>query len=284
MALSGCGDAGVPQADLHVIALGDSLSVGVQPGLGGAGRITSQGYPRQLAARLRADGRTVKLHELGCGGATSESLIQGRVECAPAGDEPYANEDPSTSQLAYATGLLSRLHGQQVVVTVDVGGNDVGRCLQGGALKSACVTEAGGRIEENLEAVIGRLRAVSPDAPVVVMDLYDPFLGLWEDHPGTRATLRDVHAAVIADVNAGIRRAAESTGARLAPVSRAMFQDAPIGDLAEASPASVEATCRYTWMCVQPPLIRDIHLRREGHKVVADAMFAVLPESYRSGR
>ena len=58
------------------VALGDSLSTGVQPDTAGKNQATKAGYPYQLAARSGA-----KLKNFGCGGATSESLVTSDKKC-----------------------------------------------------------------------------------------------------------------------------------------------------------------------------------------------------------
>lgn len=282
LATAGCGGgAAAGGRPLHLVALGDSLAVGVQPGLDGEGRVTSQGYPRQLAALLRDRGRDVELHELGCGGATAESLIEGGLECAPDAGVPYAGEDPGTSQLTHAVGLLSRLHGQQVVVTLDIGGNDVGACLQGGTLREPCLAATAERVGLRIGQALRSVRAAAPDAPVLVLDVYDPALGLWPRHPEARPALRRIHALLTERVAGAIADAVADGGATLVPLGALLRQDTPLDDLSAPQPPAVAAVCEHTWMCVSPPLSRDIHLRRSGHRLAAEAILARLPANVR---
>lgn len=274
-----CGNDGVPEARagaLNVVALGDSLAVGVQPQLFGADRATSQGYPRQLARTLREQDREVDLHELGCGGATSGSLISGGLPCAPDRDTPYDNEDPSTSQLAYAEGLLSTLGDAPTVVVLDIGGNDVGACLQGGTISTACVEKAGRSLRTNLDTILRRLRAVDPRVPIAVMDLYDPFLGLWKSHPEGRAALVRVHAVFLREINGVIARVSARHGAVVGQVGRAMRQDVALSEVQTTLPPAVAAVCEQTWMCVDAPLVPNIHLRRSGYRLAADQLLTAL--------
>ncbi|MDO9356064.1 MAG: SGNH/GDSL hydrolase family protein [Solirubrobacteraceae bacterium] len=279
--LTGCGDE-TPQVRtgaLNVVSLGDSLAVGVQPQLAGSDRETSQGYPRQLANTLREQDREVDLWELGCGGATSGSVISGGLECAPGRNTPYDNEDPSTSQLSYAEGLISTLGDAPTVVVLDIGGNDVGSCLRGGAILESCVTKAGRQLRTNLDTILRRLRAIDPDVPIAVMDLYDPFLGLWKTHPEARSTLVRIHAVFLRDVNQVIARVAARRGALVAKVGTAMRQDTAFTAAQTTLPPAVDAVCKETWMCVEAPLVPNIHLRRSGYGLAAEELLRVLTPS-----
>ena len=276
-ARSGSADDGRPV--VHVVSVGDSLAVGVQPGLDGTGRATGQGYPRQFARLLEARGIEVEEHELGCGGATSASVLDGGRDCAPSGDEPYDNDDPLTSQATYAEGLLSRLSGEPTIALVDVGGNDLGGCLRAGTPDAGCVKRIGDDLRDRLATLLGRLRAASPNAIVAVLELYDPVLGVWDRVPHRRAEIAAFHGAFRDHVNRAISSVAAREGVRVGRLGHAMAQDRPVDAAAGRRPAGVAAVCDLTWMCVKPPLRPDIHLRREGYAAAAQALLrAVDPD------
>lgn len=275
LAATGCGDDPGPDA-LQVVSLGDSLAVGVQPKLLGGGQETSQGYPRRFARALRDEGRDVRLIELGCGGATSSSILTGVRECAPARDTPYRNEDPTTSQASYAEGVLSSTRGKRRVVLVDVGGNDVGSCFTAGRVLPGCIARAGRALRENLGELLGRLRLVDRTVPVGVLTLYDPLLGLWDDQPGSRALLAREHRTFLREVNGAIVAAARRHRATVVDLAAAMEQSAPLDPASNVRPRAVAAVCRYTWMCVSAPRTPDIHLRKDGYELAARAALSAL--------
>lgn len=278
------GGCGSNDAGLNVISIGDSLALGVQPQLLGSDRATSQGYPRALATKLRDQGRTITLHELGCGGATSGSVIDGSRPCAPKRRTPYKNQDPLSSQLSYAEGLLSRLSDKPRLIVLDVGGNDVGSCLTGGAISTSCIAKAGKNLRTNLATILTRLHSVAPTVPVAVLDLYDPFLGLWEDHPEGRAQLVRAHGVFLRDVNGAIDQVATAHGAVVGKLGDAMQQSTPFTVAQPTVPAAVGSVCRYTWMCVNAPLVPDIHLRARGYRLAADVLLrALAPDLKRLG-
>ncbi len=78
----------------YYLALGDSLSQGIQPGPTGADEPTDQGYPDQLATLLRAQDPDLRLVKLGCSGETTWTMIHGGTCQYPRG-----------SQLSQATSL-----------------------------------------------------------------------------------------------------------------------------------------------------------------------------------
>ncbi|MDX8151148.1 SGNH/GDSL hydrolase family protein [Patulibacter brassicae] len=276
------GDDGDDPRALHLVSLGDSLAVGVQPGLLGGGRETRQGYPRQLADLLRDDGTPVVLHELGCGGATSASLLAGGRDCAPERDTPYANEDPTTSQASHAIGLLSRLGDRRRAVLLDIGGNDVGDCLRDGRVDPACLRRVGAALRENLDELLGRLRDVAPDVPIGVLTLYDPLLGLWDEHPDARPALRRLHVLFLRTIDRTIVDVTRRHGATVVDLADAMHQYAPFRPTDRRRPQAVAAICDLTWMCVRPPRTPDIHLRREGYRLAAEVARRALGGALRS--
>jgi lysophospholipase L1-like esterase len=280
---AGCGDDPGPNA-LRVISMGDSLAVGVQPKLLGGGEETRQGYPRRFAADLRDEGRGVRLVELGCGGATSGSVLSGGRKCAPGRDTPYRNQDPSTSQASWAEGLLSSTRGTPRVVLVDIGGNDVGSCYSAGRVLPGCIAKAGAALRTNLSELLSRLREVDRDVPIGVLTLYDPLLGLWDDQPASRPLLAREHRTFLARVNGAIARAARRHDATIVDLAGAMDQSAPLDPGSNIRPRAVTAVCRYTWMCVSAPRTPDIHLRKAGYDLAARAALSALrPHLPRSG-
>ncbi|MEV4422201.1 SGNH/GDSL hydrolase family protein [Patulibacter sp. NPDC049589] len=276
--LAGCGaDDDGPDA-VQVLSLGDSLAVGVQPKLLGGGQETHQGYPRRFAAALRDEGRKVHLVELGCGGATSSSVLTGARQCAPKRDTPYRNEDPTTSQAAWAEGLLSSTKGKRRVVLLDIGGNDVGSCFSAGRVLPGCIARAGAALRTNLDDLLGRLREVDRTVPIGVLNLYDPLLGLWDDQPASRPLLAREHRTFLLRVNGAIAKAARRHHATLVDLAGAMDQTAPLDPGSDVRPRAVAAVCRYTWMCVSAPRTPDIHLRADGYELAGrEALSALLP-------
>src|SRR5260370_24658768 len=76
--------AAAPPATYY-LALGDSLSQGVQPDAAGTSVETGQGYPDQLYAMLRPSQPALQLVKLGCPGETAATMIHGGICRYPGG-------------------------------------------------------------------------------------------------------------------------------------------------------------------------------------------------------
>src|SRR5271169_6906400 len=98
--------AAAPPATYY-LALGDSLSQGVQPDAAGTSVETGQGYPDQLYAVLRRSQPALQLVKLGCPGETTATMIHGGI-CSYRGG----------SQLAAAVAFLNAHRGHLRLVTI----------------------------------------------------------------------------------------------------------------------------------------------------------------------
>ena len=63
----------------YYLALGDSLSQGVQPNAAGVSVMTPHGYADQVYAALHPSRPGLKLVKLGCPGETTASMINGGI-------------------------------------------------------------------------------------------------------------------------------------------------------------------------------------------------------------
>src|SRR5215472_16114116 len=90
----------------YYLAVGDSLSQGVQPDAAGTSVPTSEGYPDQLYAMLRPSQPTLQLVKLGCLGETTTTMIHGGICHYPGG-----------SQLAAAVAFLNAHRGHVSLIT-----------------------------------------------------------------------------------------------------------------------------------------------------------------------
>src|SRR3954451_19457469 len=177
----------------YYLSLGDSLSVGIQPGPandpGHEAEIaqTDQGYSDQLYAMARPSYRGLKLVKAGCSGATTENFLHGGINdrgvgyLAPPSVPPlYASTSTRTSQMTYARRFLRQHKGHVAFVTISIGNNDLDACLVNGSLDLSCIEQGTQNIDQDL-AIIGKgLRAAAgPGVPTVGTTFYDPYLGLY---------------------------------------------------------------------------------------------------------
>jgi lysophospholipase L1-like esterase len=96
------------------------------------------------------------LANLGCGGATTTSLIEARG-CPPVALGPGGRAYPRRTQLAAAERFLRAHRRRTALVSVSIGGNDVTECVPA-ADPVACVATAATTIKRNVTAIARRLR------------------------------------------------------------------------------------------------------------------------------
>ena len=124
-----------PAPPTYYLALGDSLSQGVQPDAAGASVETRYGYPDQVYAALHPSHPALELVKLGCPGETTSTMINGGI-C------PY----PGGSQLKAAVAFLHAHRDRVLLVTIDIGANDPEHCAgQEGAGQEGAGQEGAGQ-------------------------------------------------------------------------------------------------------------------------------------------
>jgi lysophospholipase L1-like esterase len=262
-------DAGY-QGDYYV-ALGDSLSVGIQPDRVTGGRETSSrdAYPEQLADAMRARGRHVRLADFGCSGATTTELLYG-------GRCRYLGSD---SQLLAAMRFMESRHAPIGVITVDIGINDIIHCLYGFHVAQPCVRQGLAAVSRNLPIILEHLRVTAPTAHVAAMTYYDPKLAFYLDGPAGQAYARRT-VPVFDQLNRIIEASCRRTGVAVADVA-GRYDSAEFGrstalpDGREV-PQPVARICQWTWMCAPPPVGPNLHANRPGYGELARAFAAGL--------
>ena len=166
----------------YYLALGDSLAQGVQPDATGASVETRQGYPDQLYAALHPRHPGLRLVKLGCPGETTGTMIDGGI-CRYSGG----------SQLAAAVAFLRAHRGHVLLITIDIGANDLEDCgSQSNPIKVlACfVTDVPGAVSR-LGTIMARLRSASgPSVRLAGMSYYLPALAEWRDGSAGQAIAR----------------------------------------------------------------------------------------------
>jgi lysophospholipase L1-like esterase len=266
----------------YYLALGDSLSVGVQPNSAGMSVETQHGYTNQLFAMKRRSIPGLRLYKLGCGGEDTASMLGTgpKTFCQYTGDHRIGySKRRRGSQIAAAEKFLREHRGQVAFVTIDIGANDVDGCATGGAVNVACLNAGIASIKNNIPKISKRLRAAAGRSVTIVgMTLYDPFLALYFD-PNTRG-IAVASPGLAKQVNQSITNGHKRNGVtRVADVSKAFSTDVttPVtysGPLTnnqpQQVPRNVERICQYTWMCVPRPVGPNIHANATGYGVIAN--------------
>jgi lysophospholipase L1-like esterase len=234
------------------VALGDSLAAGYQPG---GAELRDTAYPALTAGRLEAGGGALTLENLGCSGETTTSLVKGGKCKFAAG-----------SQLEQAEKLLKDSKDVSLV-TIDIGGNDLLRCVRGGAqIDTACVTAGVGTVKKNLPTILKRLRtAAGPDVPVLVLGYYNPWLAAKALDQPVKGV--DAAAKAYTGLSKAIESAAKSTGTTFVGLDEAFSTNdtTPTTINGRTVPENAAKICTLTNICTAA----DIHLTDEGAATVA---------------
>jgi lysophospholipase L1-like esterase len=248
----------------YYLALGDSLSQGVQPNPAGVSVTTPAGYPDQLYALLRARQPGLRLVKLGCMSETTATMINGGI-CRYAGG----------SQLTAAMRFL-RTHRRVSLVTLDIGGNDPDSCITQPSISklAECVGKAVPEATANLATILAGLRSVAPHTRIIAMNYYLPALAEWRNGLFGQAVSRLIEPAA-AGYNALLGRVYQQFGVRVANVFGA-FQTGDFGNQAAVRglgmlPRNVADICQWTWECAPPPRGPNVHANQAGYQVIAHA-------------
>ncbi len=261
MACSGCAARIFPAT--YYLALGDSLSQGVQPDAAGASVETGQGYADQLYAALLPAHPGLRLVKLGCPGETSRTMIDGGICRYPGG-----------SQLAAAVAFLRAHRGHIFLITIDIGANDPEDCGSESSLSKlvSCFATGVPDALTNLATIMTRLRAAAPSVRVVGMTYYLPALAEWRNGTAGQviARLSEKLAAEYSELLAG---AYTGSGARVADVFSA-FDTSNFGDQVTVPgigtvPRNVALICQWTWACAAPPRGPNQHANQAGYEIIA---------------
>lgn len=245
----------------YYVSLGDSYSVGYQPGIG-----ATPGYTVYVAKHTG-----LTLVNFGCGGATTTSIL-GAVGCPDvlphtAGGVSY----PTTTQVAAAEAFLTAHRGHVGLITVSIGGNDVTGCaLQSNPI--GCVGTAVKSITTNVTALARDLRAAAgPKVPIIGLTYPDVFLGgyVHPTNPPAPGVLTLAKLSVVAFkdlINPALSKAYASASGSFVDVTKATGAYTSLTRTVKTAqygviPVPVATVCALTWFCAQG----NIHAKTPGY-------------------
>ncbi|ARU62081.1 hypothetical protein CBW65_14485 [Tumebacillus avium] len=141
-----------------IVAIGDSLTKGI-------GDTSGKGYVGNLKTRLEAGGQKVNVQNLGISGLESNELVK-------------SVQNPGVQQYFKDAELIM----------LSIGGNDITHSIGGvdkliGAtgIDEKVIRDTQKQYTKNVQDVLTLIRKSNADAPVIVLGLYNPFEGLFED-------------------------------------------------------------------------------------------------------
>jgi len=259
----------------YYLSLGDSLAQGVQPAtpplppgvLLGQSIETDQGYVDDLFAHYSAQfPGNLQLVKLGCPGETTTSMLTGA-------GSPCTY--PAGSQLGAALAFIRAHRSAVVLITIDIGANNVDGCAAGGVINQTCIADGFAEARSDLPKILGALRAAAGEDTIIAgMNLYDPFLA---DYLSGSAGQAVAAQSVSIDVAFNSLLGA-SFGAFAIPAAdvQTAFSTTDFTDTATLPgvgivPLNVARVCQWTWMCAPSPIGPNIHANPAGYQVIAAA-------------
>ncbi|MFC0042251.1 SGNH/GDSL hydrolase family protein [Actinomadura rayongensis] len=258
LAVAAGGVPALAAAPEYYLAVGDSLSVGAQPGKGP----TDEGYTDDLYAALRKKHPDLKLVKLGCGGETTTTMLKGGICTYPEG-----------SQVGAAEAFLKKHAGAVRYVTLNIGANNTGCMLDGDI---ACGLTGMAALVAELPQIASRLRAAGGDGPAyAAMTYYDPGLAAWVTGGAGQAVA--VASVPVVDIfNTWEQAVYLLNGYKVADVNAAFSTHdfttkatvAPYGTI----PLNVARICTWTYQCTDG----DGHATPPGYQRIADTFEHVL--------
>ena len=249
----------------YYLALGDSLSQGVQPDAAGTSVKTPDGYASQLYAVLRRRDPGLRLIDLGCPSETTATMIHGGI-CSYGG----------RPQLAAAVSFLHTHRSHVSLITLDIGANDPNPCVTHPSLIKLmpCLGKSAMATSTNLATIMTALRPAAGHARIIGMNYYLPELAEWRNGLMGEALARVAELAAVGynDLLTGVY---QRSGARIADVFGAFHTTDFANDVTVPGygrlPRNVAAICQWTWQCAVPPRGPNQHANRAGYAVIARA-------------
>jgi lysophospholipase L1-like esterase len=169
----------------------------------------------------------------------------------------------------------------RILVTLDIGANNVDQCLtSSGSIDATCVAEGVATAGTQLPEILAQLKAAAGrHVSFIGMNLYDPFLAEWLTGSSGQ-TLAEESAALSTTFNGVLEADYAAFGVPVADVSGAFKTDdfTDTTSLGGATvPVNVANICDWTWMCAPSPIGPNIHANNAGYAVIARAFEADLP-------
>ncbi len=257
--------------------MGASESLGFQPtGIPHHnGARTDTGYANDLVLREALKGVALTLEQIGCPGDTIQSLLD-----TTKSDACYQAPD---TQLTKAEAYLQAHRADQVLVTVDLGFNNVRPCMEADPVNQTCLSQAIVAIQRDLPIVLKDLKSsAGPNVHFIGVDYADPYLGYYVN-PSVGAADATATLVGMDRLDGLLDGIYASAGVPVANVP-ALFQtnnDAVVTvPNVGTIPTNVQQACELTWFCYTTPFGPDDHPNDAGYSLIAEAIEAVLPRSW----
>jgi lysophospholipase L1-like esterase len=249
----------------YYLAVGDSLTYGIQPAKVDAGLPPSKfnsGFVDVFARGLRALNPKLQVVNLGCPGESTRTFVAGGCPWLAGG---RALHNPFHGAQLNAALAFLRAHPNKVSpITLNLGGNDAeafsAACKGSFACARARAPRAMTQIASRLESILRRLRLAAPKADIIV-------IGVWNNDITTARRSDPLYRAF----DLALQKAATSAGAHFA-------DPFPLFDPPGSLTRRKARICAYTFICSRG----DGHSTDAGYRAIATAVLKASGYAQRS--
>lgn len=184
-------------------------------------------YPYQVASYYSSSTSGIQVVDMAVSGETTTSMLDG-------------------GQMSRAVSFLEQHANVTVLITIDIGGNDLLPCVSGLSVNLSCIQQAETTAVSNLTMILTGLRqAAGPSVPIYGMNYYDPFLGDWLAG-GSSQDEADLSVSLVGQLNSLLTGAYQSIDAPVADVASA-FDTTDLTDQVSSQwgevPVAVDKAC-----------------------------------------
>ena len=238
---------------MFYVSIGDSYAAGFEVGPGSPG-----GFATKVVAGVAPKYKLI-LRNFGCGGATTTSLMSS-IGCAAALDSPGGMSYPHATQLAAALAFIHARHGRIGLITISIGGNDLGGSADNVA-----------PIAHNISIIAARLRAAAGrSVPIIGLTYPDVDLANWLNGPGGIDIAEQSITAFQGTINPEWKAAYALSNVTFVDVTAAFGAYIPLSHVVTYStygaiPDAVDRICTLTGMCTNA----NLHPTNAGYSLIA---------------
>ncbi len=170
-----------------------------------------------------------------------------------------------------------RSHSSVVLVTLDLGFNNLLPCLVNHRVNETCVSQSLATLRQQLTQILAALRAASASLRIVGVGHYDPYLHA-HIHSFAVPSFASASLSVIDRLNAVLRVVYSTAEVPIANVGSAFALTQAVPTTLSPGttvPKDLVRLCALTWACDSPPL-GNSHPNEDGYEVIAEAIADVV--------
>lgn len=267
--------AAAPATPRWYVSLGDSYASGYEATGTRSGRNTRNGFAYQVPAAAQRRGHDLRLVNFACAGATTTTILTRKgcsVKRRGVGGRRYRS-----TQVAAVERFLRTHRARVALISVSIGGNDVGRCASVVAPVDCLQTEVAS-IRKHVTALARRLRKAAGPRPRITGITYpDVLLERWLRNNAGKLVASLSIAAFRDAINPALKEAYAAGKGRFVDITAATGAYGRFDDLVDTRrygriPRPVARVCELTWVC----RYGDIHANRAGYRLIANLVARTL--------